>query len=116
MQEPAKKKKKIKVPKVVNGVDTIVEVEVDDVAEAWGPNDKHTLLNHRLTRVDGPKKVSGVAIYSYDVRLPGMLYARVLGSPHACAKVTKFDATEAEKIPGIKAVVQGPTDIPFEGL
>jgi hypothetical protein len=54
-QAPVKKKKKIKVPKVVNGVETMVEIEVDDEGgPGWGPNDKHTLLNHRLTRVDGP--------------------------------------------------------------
>src|SRR5207237_4641050 len=52
---PMPKKKKIRVPRVVNGVEQMVEIEVDDVAgPGWGPNDKHALLNHRLTRVDGP--------------------------------------------------------------
>jgi len=47
-------KRKDSRPRVVNGVDTMVEIEVEDVAgPGWGPNDKHTLLNHRLTRVDG---------------------------------------------------------------
>src|SRR6185437_178103 len=74
-----KPKKKVRVPRVVNGVEQMVEIEVDaDAGPGWGPNDKHTLLNHSYTRVDGPLKATGVARYTYDQRLPGMLYARVL--------------------------------------
>jgi xanthine dehydrogenase YagR molybdenum-binding subunit len=103
------KKKKIHVPRVVNGVEQMVEIEVDDVAgPTWGPNDKHTLLNHSLTRVDGPLKVSGAARYTYDVRLPGMLHARVRRCPHAHARLTKFDSSSASKIPGVKAIIQTP--------
>src|SRR3954467_2614655 len=109
-QAPAKKKKKIKVPRVVNGVDTLVEIEVDDDGSvAWGPNDKHALLNRRLTRVDGHVKVSGAAEYTHDKRLPGMLYGRVLRSPHAHARVLSVDASAARRIPGVRAVV-GATD------
>src|SRR5215510_7816356 len=99
-QSPSPKpKKKIRVPKVVNGVEQMVEVEVDeDAGPGWGPNDKHTLLNHRLTRVDGPLKATGVARYTYDQRLPGMLYARILRSPHAHARITKIDTDAAAKI------------------
>ena len=105
-QAPAKKKKKVKVPRVVNGIETMVEIEVDDVAgPGWGPNDKHTLLNHHLRRVDGPIKVSGVAEYTFDKRAPGMLYARVLRSPHAHARVLKIDSSAARGIPGVRAIV-----------
>jgi len=76
-----KAKKKIRVPRVVNGVEQMVEIEVDeDSGPGWGPNDKHTLLNTRMTRVDGPLKVTGAARYTYDQRLPGMLYGRILRS------------------------------------
>ena len=110
-QEAPKKKKKVKVPKVVNGIETMVEIEVDDDAgPGWGANDKHTLLNHRLTRVDGPLKVAGAALYSYDMRLPGMLYGRILCCPHAHARVTKFDSTAASKIPGVQAIIQAPLE------
>jgi len=109
-QAPVKKKKKVKVPKVVNGVETMVEIEVDDVGgPGWGPNDKHTLLNHHLRRVDGPIKVSGVAEYAFDKRAPGMLYGRVLRSPHAHARVLKIDSSAARRIPGVRAIV-GVTD------
>jgi xanthine dehydrogenase YagR molybdenum-binding subunit len=104
---PAKKMKKIKVPKVVDGVETEVEIEVEDVAgPSWGPNNAHKLVNKHIPRVDGPLKVSGTAKYSYDMRLPGMLYGRILRSPHARAKVTKLDLGPAKKIPGVYAVEQ----------
>src|SRR5207248_281011 len=105
------KKKKIRVPRVVNGVEQMVEIEVDDVAGAgWGPNDKHTLLNHRMTRVDGPLKVSGAAHYTYDIRLPNMLYGHVRRCPHAHAKIKRFDSSAASRMPGVKAIIQTPLE------
>jgi xanthine dehydrogenase YagR molybdenum-binding subunit len=105
-QAPVKKKKKIRVPRVVNGVETMVEIEIDDEGgPGWGPNDKHTLLNHHLRRVDGPLKVSGRADYTYDKRVTGMLYGRLLRSPHAHARVLRIDVTAAQRISGVKAVV-----------
>ena len=116
-QPSPKPKKKIRVPRVVNGVETMVEIEVDeDSGPGWGPNDKHTLLNTRMTRVDGPLKVTGAARYTYDQRLPGMLYGRILRSPHAHARVTKLDTDAASKIPGVQAIVEAPlTEVRFAG-
>ena len=116
-QPTPKPKKKIRVPRVVNGVEQMVEIEVDeDAGPGWGPNDKHTLLNKSYTRVDGPLKATGVARYTYDQRLPGMLYARVLRCPHAHARVTKIDTDEASKIPGVKAIIPAPlSEVRFAG-
>jgi xanthine dehydrogenase YagR molybdenum-binding subunit len=116
-QATPKPKKKIRVPRVVNGVEQMVEIEVDeDAGPGWGPNDKHTLLNKRMTRVDGPLKVTGAARYTYDQRLPGMLYGRILRCPHGHARVTKLDTDAASKIPGVKAIVPAPlTEIRFAG-
>jgi xanthine dehydrogenase YagR molybdenum-binding subunit len=112
-----KPKKKIRVPRVINGVEQMVEIEVDeDSGPGWGPNDKHTLLNHRYTRVDGPLKAAGAAHYTYDQRLPGMLYGRILRCPHGHARVTKLDTEAASKIPGVKAIVPAPlTELRFAG-
>jgi xanthine dehydrogenase YagR molybdenum-binding subunit len=112
-----KPKKKIRVPRVVNGVEQMVEIEVDaDTGPGWGPNDKHTLLNHRLTRVDGPLKAAGAARYTYDQRLPGMLYGRVLRCPYGHARVTRLDTEAASRIPGVKAIVPAPlTELRFAG-
>lgn len=112
-----KRKKKIRVPRVVNGIETMVEIEVDeDSGPGWGPNNKHTLLNHAITRVDGPLKASGAAHYTHDMRLPGMLYGRVLRCPHAHARVSSIDTGAAEKIPGVAAVIKAPlSELRFAG-
>ncbi|HEY8411091.1 MAG TPA: xanthine dehydrogenase family protein molybdopterin-binding subunit [Pyrinomonadaceae bacterium] len=112
-----KPKKKIRVPRVIDGVEQMIEIEVDaDSGPGWGPNTKHTLLNHRYTRVDGPLKATGTARYTYDQRLPGMLYARILRCPHAHARVTSLDTDAASKIPGVKAIIQAPlTELRFAG-
>ncbi|HET6979526.1 MAG TPA: xanthine dehydrogenase family protein molybdopterin-binding subunit [Pyrinomonadaceae bacterium] len=116
-QPTPKPKKKVRVPRVVNGVEQMVEIEVDDEAgPGWGPNDKHKLLNKRQTRVDGPLKATGVARYTYDQRLPGMLVARILRSPHAHARITKIDTDAAAKIPGVKAIIPAPlSEVRFAG-
>jgi len=77
---------------------------------AWPDPQHRTLLGTRVTRVDGPEKVSGRAKYTYDVHRPGMLYGKVLRCPYAHAKVVSIDTSAAEKMPGVKAVhiVQGP--------
>jgi xanthine dehydrogenase YagR molybdenum-binding subunit len=113
-------KKKIKVPKVVNGVPMgEEEIEVDDTAgPSWGPNDKHRLLNKPMRRVDGAVKATGAAVYTQDVRLPGMLIGRFLTSPYAHAKVTKLDLGPALAIKGVKAVlpvVSPGGEVRFEG-
>lgn len=99
-------KRKIKVPKVVNGIESIVEIEVDDTAgPQWGNRDQFAVIGKRLPRVDGPEKVSGRAKYTHDVRVPGMLYGRILPSPHASAKVTSIDTSAAEALKGVVAVI-----------
>jgi xanthine dehydrogenase YagR molybdenum-binding subunit len=72
---------------------------------SWGPNDQHRILNKPIPRVDGPFKVSGSAMYTYDVRLPRMLFGRILRSPYPKARVTALDLSRALKISGVGAVV-----------
>ena len=111
------KKKKIKVPRVINGQEQIVEIEVDDTGgPSWGPKEAHTILNKAIERVDGPAKVTGKAKYTYDVRPKGMLYGRILRSPHACGEVTAIDISAAEKMEGVKAVISmGMKQLKYEG-
>ncbi len=68
----------------------------------WGPRESLTLLNTNLRRVDGPEKVSGRARYTHDIRLPGMVFARLLLCPLPRAEV-ELDCTAAAKIPGVVA-------------
>jgi CO/xanthine dehydrogenase Mo-binding subunit len=56
-------------------------------------------------RVDGLERVTGRATYSADIRLPDMLYARVLRSPHPHARVLSIDPSKAWAVAGVKAVL-----------
>jgi 4-hydroxybenzoyl-CoA reductase subunit alpha len=57
--------------------------------------------------VDGPEKVSGRAKYTADLISPGMLAGRIYRSPYAHAEIVAVDVSEAEKLPGVKAIVTG---------
>lgn len=64
-----------------------------------------TVVGKRHPKIDGWERVSGRATYPSDIFLPGMLYAKVLRSPHPHAKVVKIDAAKARALPGVKAVL-----------
>lgn len=70
--------------------------------------DQHfTAIGRRgIQRLDGYEKASGSAIYTSDVRLPGMLYSRILASPHPNARIRKMETTEAEAFPGVRAILR----------
>ncbi len=59
----------------------------------------------RPPRPDGIDKVTGRAMFGADMRAPGMLFARVLRSPHAHAAIRSIDASRALALKGVKAVV-----------
>ena len=59
----------------------------------------------RPIRPDGVPKVTGRALYGADMKMAGMLYGRILRSPHAHARIKSIDTSKAEKLPGVKAVV-----------
>jgi CO/xanthine dehydrogenase Mo-binding subunit len=61
-------------------------------------------------KFDGFERVSGQAAYASDIYLPGMLYGKILRSPHPHAKVVSIDAEKARALPGVKAVLT-PRDI-----
>ena len=65
-------------------------------------------------RPDGADKVTGRAAYGADVRFPRMAYGRVKRSPHAHARILRVDASKAEALPGVLAVVTA-EDLPDPG-
>ena len=67
--------------------------------------EKPTVLGTAVKRLDGPDKVTGRARYSYDINRPGMLYGRIVRSPHPHARVVSVDTSAAEKAPGVRAVL-----------
>jgi xanthine dehydrogenase YagR molybdenum-binding subunit len=60
--------------------------------------------NAGLPRVDGPLKVSGVAMYTSDHNFPGMLYAVPVCATIANGAITAIDSSRAQSMPGVKAV------------
>src|SRR5579863_6352846 len=62
-----------------------------------------------LPRLDGPDKVTGRARYAGDQVLPGMLYARLVLSPYAHARIVKIDTSIALSLPGVVAVFTAET-------
>ena len=62
-------------------------------------------VGERVPRKDGPDKATGRAIYTVDIRLPGMLVGRILRSPHPHAKILNIDTSRAEKLRGVKSVI-----------
>ena len=67
----------------------------------------------RPIRPDGVPKVTGRAQYGADLKLPGMIYGKVLRSPHAHAKIISIDTSAAEKLHGVKAVMTA-ADLPVQ--
>jgi len=67
----------------------------------------HAVIGRPIKFVDGLKKVKGQAQYLDDINLPGMLYAQILRSPHAHARIVKTDISGAAALPGVKAVLTG---------
>ena len=61
-----------------------------------------------VLRAEGPDKVTGRTRYAADIPLQGMLWGKILRSPHPHARIRSIDATPARNAPGVRAVVTGP--------
>ncbi len=60
-----------------------------------------------VPREEAGEKVSGQTLYAADVKLPGLLWAKILRSPHPHARIVRVDTAKAEKVPGVKAILTG---------
>jgi hypothetical protein len=75
------------------------------------------VVGESVTRIDAVDKVTGAAIFTDDIQHgPGLLYARILRSPHPNAEIKSIDVSKAEKLPGVKAVVTGESFPGYLGL
>src|SRR5918992_3968517 len=66
-----------------------------------------TVIGKAVVRVDAEEKITGQAVYGYDLVLPNMLYGKTLFSTKAHAKIKKINTEKARKLPGVIAVVTG---------
>jgi putative selenate reductase molybdopterin-binding subunit len=68
-------------------------------------NTKHSVVGKNVRKVDGVKLVTGKPAFTDDIQLPGMLYGKILPSPHAHARIKRIDATKARALAGVHAVL-----------
>ncbi len=66
---------------------------------------EYAVIGKSVPRKDGWDKVTGKAKYTGDLKFPNMLVGKILTSPHAHARILSIDTSEAEKLPGVKAVI-----------
>ncbi|MBN1570632.1 MAG: xanthine dehydrogenase family protein molybdopterin-binding subunit [Acidobacteria bacterium] len=59
-----------------------------------------------VRRLDGYEKASGRAIYTIDISLPGMIYAKFLTSPYPNAKIRSINTNKAEAYPGVRGILR----------
>jgi putative selenate reductase molybdopterin-binding subunit len=64
-----------------------------------------TVVGKNVHRVDGVKLVTGGAAFTDDIHLPGMLYGKILPSPHAHARIRHIDTRKAKALPGVHALL-----------
>jgi CO/xanthine dehydrogenase Mo-binding subunit len=69
------------------------------------------VIGKPVQRHDAWDKAFGITSYAADFSMPGMLYAKVLRSPHPSARILSIDTSRAEKLPGVKTVLTA-KDVP----
>lgn len=68
--------------------------------------DEFNLIGKYTPRIDGKKIVTGKAPFTHDIKLRGMLFGKILRSPHACTEVISVDLSKAKSLPGVFAALQ----------
>ena len=82
----------------------------EDALQQW-PAGARDVVGQPAARVDGLERARGEAVYTADLKLPGMLHTAVLRCPYAHAHVSSIDLAPALAMPGVKGAI-GPRDIP----
>ncbi|MFC1495387.1 xanthine dehydrogenase family protein molybdopterin-binding subunit [Thermodesulfobacteriota bacterium] len=73
--------------------------------------DKYDIIGKSVPRTHVRDKATGAALYTDDIRLPGILHGKILRSPYAHARILNIDTSRAEALGGVKCVITG-TDLP----
>jgi CO/xanthine dehydrogenase Mo-binding subunit len=81
----------------------------------WTIPENSTEMSRNMTRQDAFERVRGQAVFTRDVNLPGMLYAKILLSPYASTRITKIDTSRAEALLGVRDILKyDDPDIEFD--
>ncbi len=70
-----------------------------------------SIVGKRIPKLDAAQKAMGRAEYIQDIKLPGMVYGKILYSKYAHANIVKIDTTRAKALPGVLCILTG-EDVP----
>jgi CO/xanthine dehydrogenase Mo-binding subunit len=84
----------------------MAEETIDNKPWLWRPPEDGCIGRRGLRPKEAAEKVTGKAVYTNDIYLPGMLYMKVYRSPYAHARIKKMDSSKAEALPGVWAVIR----------
>lgn len=87
-----------------NFVEILAEVPTEDV-KPWEAEEDLKVVGKPISRVDGYDKVSGSAVYTFDVTLANMVYAKTLRCPLPHARIKSIDVSKAKQLPGVLEVI-----------
>lgn len=74
-------------------------------------SEEFSYVGERVPKLDAADKVSGRTMYGHDMKLPRMLYGKILRSERAHARILNIDTSQAERLPGVRAIITA-EDIP----
>ncbi|MCU7491857.1 MAG: xanthine dehydrogenase family protein molybdopterin-binding subunit [Ignavibacteria bacterium] len=85
-------------------IETMAEVPADKL-KAWGPGTELKIVGKPVSRLDGYEKVSGRAVFTFDVILPRMTYAKMLRASVPHARIKNIDTSKADDLPGVLKIL-----------
>jgi nicotinate dehydrogenase subunit B len=102
--DKTQKKNQVSYAQLTQGKKIIRKLDNEPALE---PVSDFTVVGRPAIRTDASEKVTGKALFAGDIRLPGMVYARILRPPAHGAKLKSVDTSEAEKVKGIQVIKEG---------
>ena len=78
-------------------------------------SEKYSNIGQRIPKLDAEAKARGKAIYTQDIKLPGMLHGKILWSKHPHARILSIDPSKALELPGVVAVITA-DDLPENNI
>lgn len=78
----------------------------DDEPTPWQFGQRFEIVGKPTPRVDGLFKAAGLARYTYDISLPGMLYGAILRSPYPHARIKNVDLSGVRRLSGVRAAIR----------
>lgn len=97
--------------KIFDAVLCAAELKQGRARRNWPGRDNDRGVGTSVPRLDSPDTVDGAARYAADLKMDGMLHAKILRSPHHHARILSIDTSEARTLPGVAAGVTA-EDIP----